>query len=184
MLLPSSPLLLKLLLSGAWTWCRSIDVYIWGESLNTLLTRGVLQRLTPVAGDLLCKWILKHSSQYRSGNKRHINMFLVNNVLTSLGLSYLLYKMGAVVVPPSCWGRLRETNALKVLCSPCRTVSTGLCSRRHGCKGVFVVQERWICQMLFLHPLRWSVFHFIVFVPCYTDQLLYIEPSLHSRNKS
>ena len=123
MLLPSSPLLLKLLLSGAWTWCQSmdhilcclIDVHIWGESLNTLLTGGVLQRLTPVAGDLLCKWILKHSSQYRSGNKRHINMSLVNNVLSSPGLSYLLYKMGAVVVPPSCWGRLCETSELKVL---------------------------------------------------------------------
>ena len=43
--------------------CCLIDVKIWGESLNSLLTRGVLQRLTPVAGDLLCKWILKQSSQ-------------------------------------------------------------------------------------------------------------------------
>ena len=82
--------------------CGLIDVKIWGESLNSLLTRGVLQRLTPVAGDLLCKWILKQSSQYRSGNKRHINMSLVNDVLTSPGLSYPLYKTGTVVAPSSC----------------------------------------------------------------------------------
>ena len=39
----------------------------WMHDFNTLLTRGFLQKLMPVAGDLLCKWILIQSSQKRSG---------------------------------------------------------------------------------------------------------------------
>ena len=39
----------------------------WMHDFNTLLTRGFLKKLMPVAGDLLCKWILIQSSQKRSG---------------------------------------------------------------------------------------------------------------------
>lgn len=76
-----------------------MQIHDWNIKTNLackhIIDWGILQKLVPMTGDLLCKRILKHPSQKCLGNKRYMYMPLVNKWLRNCSpKKYLSSKYG------------------------------------------------------------------------------------------